>query len=96
MIKKSLVRKLTVFMFINVSISPYLIFIYNIWIKETEGSVSLVNISFTVLMVSLGNLFKPLLTVVSVPRFANWLKRLKEKSKGSESNLNQLEANKLF
>ena len=90
MIKKSLLRKLTFFMFINVSISPFLIYLFERLVNEEYGIKPLDIMSFTILVVALGNCFKPFLSVFSVPRFVSWVKCMLEKSKKEKSKLNQM------
>lgn len=77
-------------MFFNVSISPFLIMIYNRAINETEVPYLLNTISLTIMVVSVGNFFKPFLTLFSIHRFTKWVKCLRERSKGAKSELNQL------
>lgn len=89
-IKLSLIRKITFFMFFNVSISPFLIMLYNRTVNETPEPLLFNTISLTIILVAVGNFFKPLLTLLSVPRFLKWVKCVREKAKGAKSDLNQL------
>ena len=74
MIKKSLLRKLTFFMFINVSISPFFIYLFERLVQRKYGVEPLDIMSFTVLVVAVGNCFKPFLSLFSIPRFVSWIK----------------------
>ena len=83
-------------MFINICLSPFLSFLFSRLSIKTESSKALSLISLTVLLVALGNCFKPLITLFSVPRLLSWIKCQLEKRKGEDSKLNQVEANTLF
>jgi len=58
----SLIKKLTFFIFINLSMSPLAIYLYYQFTNQTENSNTspLDNLIFSVLTISLGNIFKPL------------------------------------
>jgi hypothetical protein len=72
--KLSLIRKITFFMFINVSISPFFIILYNYFVEHMSHSEIFVPVTFTILLVGIENFFKPIFTVVSVPRIIHWFK----------------------
>lgn len=80
-------------MFINVSVSPFLIMIYNKVIVEIPLVDVYQTIGLTIILVCLGNFIKPFFTLFSVHRFLGWYKCYKQKAKKKSCRLNQLEAN---
>ena len=88
----SLVKKITFFMFVNISLMPYAIFIYGKIDKEIAIKASKEYLALQIFIISIGNLFKPLLTFFSVERVLKSLKIFLEKIK-KISKLNQIQAN---
>jgi hypothetical protein len=53
-------------MFVNLSISPFLILLFNRYIQHTAPPHLLSNINLTILLLGLGNCFKSLLPIISI------------------------------
>ena len=95
----SLVRKLTFFIFINLSMSPVVLYIQSQFVsnpREDEGIDPIDELCFSVLVISVGNLFKPLLEYFNADRLARRLGRWWEARKGDECELTQEEAHDSF
>ena len=57
----SLIKKLTFFIFINLSMSPLALYLYYQFFGKEQGKTTAFdNLAFSVLTISLGNIFKPL------------------------------------
>ena len=61
-------------MFINISISPFLIYLYSRLINKTYGIEGINNISFTVLLIAVTNCLKPFISLFSVQRLVSWVR----------------------
>jgi uncharacterized membrane protein len=65
----SLIKKLTFFIFLNLSMSPIIVYIYSQYLNSTGNTgptSSLDNLGFSVLVICIGNVLKPVLEYFNV------------------------------
>jgi hypothetical protein len=95
----SLVRKLTFFIFLNLSMSPIIVYVYSQYLDSaanTGPTSALDNLGFSVLVICIGNVFKPVLEYFNVERITRYVGYRRELGKGMESEMTQEEANLAF
>ena len=94
----SLVRKLTFFIFLNLSMSPLSIYLYQQFINQdqTAAVTPLDNLCFSVLTICIGNVFKPLAEYFNVQRIVKSIGFYFQRRKGDKCEMTQEEANTAF
>lgn len=84
-------RKLTFFIFLNLSMSPLSIYIYEEYsLTQREGELTpLDNLCFSVLVICLGNILKPLAEYFNVARMMRVVGFYFERSKREDCEMTQ-------
>ncbi len=94
-----MVRKLTFFIFVNLSMSPLAIYLYFSLSHEDNPDPAVTpkdTLAFSLLTISLGNIFKPLAEYFNVQRFIKFIKFYLERRKKLKCEMTQDEANQNF